>query len=273
MMACCKDSTIRVGLGVWRNPNWIGSFYPNNTKPQYMLETYSETFNTVEGNSTFHATPPIERLRSWATRTPDHFKFSFKFPQNITHKKKLYEVDEEIHLFLALLAEIRPKVGTIMIQLPPSFDSSLMNRLLRLKNVLPPTFNYAIEFRHSDFFIDPHLEIYNLIRDGVFSLVILDNRLSANNTSHSDKRKDPISIDPGQNPIVRYVDTDGSYDTGRINAWGECLKHWKKEGRKPSFFAHTESDNFAPHIAKMVYNKIWGIDDDIRFCSPQLNLF
>lgn len=272
MVTYNTDSPIKIGLGVWRNPKWVGSFYPNGTKPEFMLKTYAQTFNAVEGNTTFHAIPPIERLKSWDTQTPDRFEFAFKFPKSITHRKKLHKTDKAIHHFLNLLAEIQPKVGTIMIQLPPSFDPSLMDRLLRLSNVLPQTFDYAIEFRHPDFFTNPNLEIYDLIRGGVFSLVILDNRLGHSRNPLS-KKKDPIVIDPGPNPIVRYVDADGAYDLNRIRAWGRCLKQWKMEGRNPSFFAHTETDNYAPQIGKTIFNEIWDIKGDITFESSQLKLF
>ena len=58
--------------------------------------------------------------------TPDNFKFSIKFPEIITHEKRL-DVDKNVIFdFLEFLDKISPlkntnKLGTIIIQLPPSF--------------------------------------------------------------------------------------------------------------------------------------------------------
>jgi uncharacterized protein YecE (DUF72 family) len=133
-----------------------------------MLEIYSGIFNAVEGNTTFHALPTLGRLKTWAARTPERFEFFVKFPRSITHDKKLYRTDEDILRFLSLLKGIKSKVGTLMIQLPPSFDPSLLDRILRLKEILPTEFTYAIEFRHPDFFANPNLEIFDLVKTRCF---------------------------------------------------------------------------------------------------------
>jgi uncharacterized protein YecE (DUF72 family) len=250
-----SDRTLKVGLGVWRNPDWLGSLYPPSTPEKEMLETYASVFNAVEGNTTFHAVPTRERLRNWASRTPEGFEFFFKFPRQITHQKMLYHTDPEILTFLDVMSDIRSRVGTLMIQLPPAFNPSQIDRLLRLKDVLPPCFNYAVEFRNPGFFSNPKLKIFDLVKQGVFSLVILDNQLGfAGNRmpSHKPLRQKTVAIDPGPHPVVRYVDRDGVFNFERLAAWGSCLQHWVTEGRCPAFFAHTESDRDAPDIARLV---------------------
>ena len=256
-MICCHfEEFIPIGLGVWRNPNWLGTLYPTNTKPKDMLKTYATVFNAVEGNSTFHAVPSSRRLLAWAEQTPKTFTFFFKFPRSITHFKKLQGTDDEITYFIELLTLIRAKVGTLMIQLPPSFSPSMSDRLIRLVKFLPKTFNYAIEFRHPGFFVDPNLKIYKLIKDGIFSLVILDNRLKPTILAKNE-RKNFTPIDPGQNPIVRYVDTDENFDLERITTWGHHLQYWQQEGRRPAFFSHTQTDTKAPEIAQTLHNSLY----------------
>ena len=60
---------IRLGCPVWGCRDWAGDVYPARTPRSRWLSWYSQTFNTVEGNSTFYAIPSIEKLftrRKWS---------------------------------------------------------------------------------------------------------------------------------------------------------------------------------------------------------------
>lgn len=41
---------------------------------------------TVEGNSTFYALPSSAAGARWRDETPEHFRFCFKFPSDLTHR-------------------------------------------------------------------------------------------------------------------------------------------------------------------------------------------
>src|ERR671919_2189457 len=107
---------------------WVGIFYPDsNTK---RLRFYSEFFNTVEMDSIFY-----EKFYSKMTKgtfigmaraTPEKFQFSVKVPETITHNKRLDINKGAMVDFEEFLDKISPlktanKLGTILIQLPPSF--------------------------------------------------------------------------------------------------------------------------------------------------------
>ena len=38
-------------------------------------------------------------VQNWASRTPDNFKFTAKFPKIITHEKKFMNVENELSQF------------------------------------------------------------------------------------------------------------------------------------------------------------------------------
>ncbi|MDF4308545.1 DUF72 domain-containing protein, partial [Vibrio parahaemolyticus] len=48
---------LRLGLTMWSHNQWQQSFYGSGTKPAERLEKYAQVFHTVEGNTTFYATP------------------------------------------------------------------------------------------------------------------------------------------------------------------------------------------------------------------------
>ena len=51
---------------------------------------------------------------------PDRFRFAVKMPKAITHERRLVAADEALERFLGEIAGLGPKLGPILIQLPPS---------------------------------------------------------------------------------------------------------------------------------------------------------
>src|SRR5947207_14182553 len=78
-----------IGVSGFSYAGWKGSFYPNNLKSEGFLSYYSQRLNSVEINSSFYAPPNSAMVKSWASRTGDNFRFSFKAPTQITHILKL----------------------------------------------------------------------------------------------------------------------------------------------------------------------------------------
>src|SRR5207245_5316125 len=66
-----------------------GNCYAENLKSEQLLSYYSQRLNTVELNSSFYAPPSLAMVKSWASKTGDNFRFSFKAPRQITHILKL----------------------------------------------------------------------------------------------------------------------------------------------------------------------------------------
>ena len=108
-----------------------GVFYPN--KDTKRLRDDSQFFNTAEMDSIFY-----ERFYSQMTKstfigmvraTPEEFQFSVKLPETITHKKRLDINKGAMVDFEEFLDKISPlktanKLGTILVELPPSFTVS-----------------------------------------------------------------------------------------------------------------------------------------------------
>ena len=78
-----------VGSSGYSYKERMGSFYPEDIKPDKMLDFYSERFSTVEINNTFYRIPQRSVLEKWKKQVPEDFRFYIKTPQIITHMKKL----------------------------------------------------------------------------------------------------------------------------------------------------------------------------------------
>jgi uncharacterized protein YecE (DUF72 family) len=136
-----------LGTSGWDYPEWVGRVYPPSGAAD-RLRQYGRWFPIVEVNSTFYRLPAPSVAASWAARTPSSFRFAAKFPQTITHDRRLEGTEEELARFLAVLAPLRDagKFVAALLQLPPSlpFDPGTVERFYEL---LPRDLPVAVEFR------------------------------------------------------------------------------------------------------------------------------
>jgi uncharacterized protein YecE (DUF72 family) len=140
--------------------DWAGVFYPKGTRPGDYLAYYAKHFNAVELDTTFHAVPPVERVRTWAEVTPDDFRFCAKTPKTITHDPdvSLDRAVDAMHEFLGVMSELGPKLGVVLLQFPPSFTVREAAPLKRFIRALPPDLRYAVEFRSETWFVEQTVE-------------------------------------------------------------------------------------------------------------------
>jgi uncharacterized protein YecE (DUF72 family) len=86
---------------------------------------------------------------------PEDFRFSVKLPKAITHEQRLSKVEDLLSRFLEEVSYLGPKLGPLLVQLPPSFafDASAVGRFFER---LRKTFNgpVACEPRHHTWFTD-----------------------------------------------------------------------------------------------------------------------
>jgi len=143
----------RLGTQSWSYfPDWVGSFYPPRTQSADALGFYSQVFDTVEVNATFHALPRESTVRGWYERSTPDFTFALKFPRQITHDALLErpQVEAPTAELIRLARRLEDKCGPLLLQLPPSFGRSPANRraLDAFLELIPEDVQLAIELRH-----------------------------------------------------------------------------------------------------------------------------
>jgi uncharacterized protein YecE (DUF72 family) len=159
-----------VGTSGFSYPEWKGRFYPARLPARQMLPYYGAHFRTVEINYTFKRLPTLALLQTWAAAVPASFRFTLKAPEQITHRKRLKDVDGSLATFLEIARALRRRLGPLLFQLPPQFKKDLP-RLQAFLGLLPPRRRVAFEFRHPSWFDD---EVFGALREHRVALCLAD---------------------------------------------------------------------------------------------------
>jgi uncharacterized protein YecE (DUF72 family) len=194
--------TIRIGTAAWTLPRQHAAHFTIPEDPAAShLERYASRLNCVEINSSFHRPHMRKTWERWAATTPANFRFAVKIPRTITHEAKLINTGALLQAFLdqanGLNAGPVPKLGPLLIQLPPSlqFDAGLAHEFFTTLRELH-TASVVLEPRHATWF-SPQAD--RLLRD--FDIA----RAAADPPKGS-----PLAAHPGGSPHLRYYRLHGS---------------------------------------------------------------
>lgn len=143
-----RKARVIVGTSGWWYDHWRGVFYPSEMEPREWFHHYTRSFDTVEINSSFYRLPFENMVKGWAKRAPEDFTFTLKMWRRITHLKKLKDVAKDLEIFLNRIEPLKPYLGAVLYQLPPSLkiDLALLEEFLK---TLPENLDQAVEFRHT----------------------------------------------------------------------------------------------------------------------------
>ena len=112
-----RTSTLRIGTAGWSLPAAVRNDFPPGDS---LLERYAHVFDAVEINSSFYRPHQIKTYARWAASTPADFRFAVKMPREITHERRLVNVDAILGGFLSEAAGLGDKLGAVLVQLAPS---------------------------------------------------------------------------------------------------------------------------------------------------------
>jgi uncharacterized protein YecE (DUF72 family) len=257
-----------IGLTQWGFKEWKGNFFTDDAAPDQFLNQYASVFNAVEGNTTFYRAPTPETVERWGEQVPPHFKFCFKFPQSITHYKRLKNVTEEVISFLDLFQPIRSKLGPFHIQLSSQFSYNEIDKLEELIEALPGHLSFAVEVRHEDFYDkgrkERHLD--DLLSSYGINRVVFDTRrlhgLKSEDPSvvkaRQRKPKLPVRFDStGANPFIRYVGgNEVIQNESYLKEWAIIIANWIRDGKHPYIFIHSPDTLHAPGLARFFHREL-----------------
>lgn len=109
---------VYVGQAGWSVPKGVASHF--GTEGSH-LNRYAGTLNGVEINTTFYRPHKPETFERWAASVPAGFRFAVKAPREITHFRRLRDVDAVLDEFLEQTAHLGDRRGPLLFQLPPAF--------------------------------------------------------------------------------------------------------------------------------------------------------
>ncbi|WP_163577995.1 DUF72 domain-containing protein [Halomonas faecis] len=260
---------------MWANADWRGTLYPPHAGSDGHLADYARVFSAVEGNTTFYSgAPRPETVAAWARQTPPHFRFCFKLPALLTHRRRLVGVGSAVDAFLEALAPLHDRLGPVMVQLPRDFGADELPQLESLLSRWPAAIPCGVEGRHRDFFHKGMAEqAFNrlLITHGV-NRVMLDVRplfapphedRSGLAKARQEKPKCPLHVlSTATEPVVRFIGhSEEATNLARFQPWIDQFALWIKQGKTPFLFVHTPDNRQAPQLARALYSQLSGALD------------
>ena len=152
-------SKIHVGTAGWSIPRKEKPRFPPG---ESLFTRYAKVLRAVEINSTFYRPHRASTFERWAASVPRAFRFSVKIPRAITHDQRLSGSAKLLKTFLADLAPLGPRLGCLLVQLPPSlaFDARVVRAFL---TALRKQYDrgIALEPRHVSWFGAPADSLLN----------------------------------------------------------------------------------------------------------------
>ncbi|WDH24018.1 DUF72 domain-containing protein [Pseudomonas chlororaphis] len=255
-----------LGCPSWSENAWREYLYPESARPTDFLGLYCQVFNAVEGNTTFYARPAEATVQRWAQTMPEHFRFTAKFPGDISHGGDLREQLGAAESFLQLLSPLGERVSPLWLQLPASFTPQRLAELAGFIDGLERPL--AVEVRHRDFFAkgDAERMLNRLLLDRGVERICLDPRALFSCTSsepsvlHAQSKKPKVPPRPAaftQFPQVRFIGhPELEANDPFLVPWIDKVAGWVEEGRTPYIFLHTADNRLAAELARRFHARL-----------------
>jgi uncharacterized protein YecE (DUF72 family) len=259
---------LHVGCAMWAHTAWQGRLLPHPLAPRERLRAYASWCNSVEGNTTFYATPSAATVSSWAEQTAPDFRFLLKLPKQITHERRLADTDGPLRDFLDVIAPLGPRVHALWVQLPASFGPSDLGALAAFLHRAPRGIRCTVEVRHPAFFEDPRWErrLERVLDDVGAEWTSFDTTDLFAAAPTSDAEREAWAKKPRLprrsraltgHPVVRYIGRDSAQNTAEgWRHWTGTVADWLREGRSPTVFIHTPDNNEALTLARRFHDEV-----------------
>jgi uncharacterized protein YecE (DUF72 family) len=263
-----------IGCPIWANKSWVGSFYPEGTKPSEYLPVYAQQLNTVEGNTTFYAVPSRATLQKWVEETPDTFRFCPKIPRTISHSGSLVKGSAEARQFFDTMSQLGSRLGPFFLQLPPAYPPAMLEDLREFLASWPVEGQLAVEVRHLGWFNSPHQDaLQTLLASRRMARVMIDTRpirglegeavLQGSvyeRLLQARERKPnlPIVATPtAPFTFLRYIGhPDMEHNRPYLDEWSAQLSDWLKAGLDAYVFCHCPDESLDPRLCRELHDRI-----------------
>jgi len=159
-----------VGTSGYSFADWVGTFYPADTKTSGMFAQYVRHFDIVELNFTYYRIPTPRTLEAIAGKSPPGFSFWVKANQETTHRQNRTVAPE----FVEALSPLRTadKLAGVLMQFPQSFGRTKENRRYLAAAIEDfASVPLAVEFRHRSW---DHQATFTSLADRNVTLVVPD---------------------------------------------------------------------------------------------------
>jgi uncharacterized protein YecE (DUF72 family) len=265
--------SVHLGTQGWNYDAWVGSFYPPRTRATEFVTVYARAFDTVEVDSTFYAVPSAKTVRGWAARTPAHFRFALKMPQEVTHERRLRGCADVARAFLDRARELDDKLAAVLLQFGPDFTPAELPALAEFLPTLPPDIRFAVEFRHRGWIYDGVLAL--LGEHGV-ALALTDGKWIP--------RKQMFALAERPTADLVYVRWLGNREivdfsrvqvdrTRELEGWAAVIARLERDGRTIYGYFNNHFSGHSPASARDLQRLLHQSPVDPEQLGEQMTLF
>lgn len=220
---------LHIGTSGFSYKDWKGLFYPEKLPAAQWLSYYARHYDTVEINATFYRYFERSTFAKWRDQTPADFRFTLKAPREITHVRRLHDIDQQLERFTESIVDLRAKIAVLLWQFPPSFkydDADSLTALVTFLRRLPDDYRQVIEFRHQSWFKE---EVYEAL-----------NNLNAGFVINDSSRFPAAEVLTGDLAYLRFHGPTrlyaSSYDTAALLRWAKKIREWLQRGAVYTYF-------------------------------------
>ncbi|KAK6027940.1 hypothetical protein OSTOST_06025 [Ostertagia ostertagi] len=243
---------VHIGLGTRGKGEWVGTLYPRGAKEPDYLHYYGHSFNAIEVGSTFYGLPKELDIKRWKNQVPPDFLFCPKYPQIVTHVKKLLGADDEAGEFLDRIGSLGEKLGPIFLLPSPAMTLNDLPAIHRFIDRIPKAYKVFLELRHPSFFVEGlPTRLLSFLREQRRGLVITDTA-GRRDVAHMHLTVPEV--------YVRFVgNLLHPTDFLRIDDWVQRIKKWKNEGlEQVYFFIHQDRGLYGPKLVAYMIEQLEG---------------
>ncbi len=267
---------VYVGTSGWKYPDWLGSFYPADLKPQDMIQYYARYFRAVEIDSTYYTIPARSVVAGWKENTPPGFVFAAQVPGVITHQKVMKDCQHELTTFLNSVELLGDRLGPLLLQFPYFNRNTFASRaqfdklLLPFLKTLPREFKFAVEIRNKNWISWDFLEI---LRDHSVAFVVIAQAWMPS----IDVLARALDLLCGDFFYARFIgdrkevkaqrwDNLSEDKTSELIVWIEELKKIADRASRTYAFFNNHYAGFAPGSVKL-FHELW--HKEPKRCEPE----
>ncbi len=265
-----------LGTQGWAYPDWVGTMYDAGTRPDRFLRAYAREFGTVEVDSTWYGTPPLERVRAWRATVPPTFTFALKVPREITHERRLIGCAELIDEFVASALAFESQLEGALLQMPPDFAPEGMDALLAFLPRLREGIRWTVEVRDPAWFGEPLPRLRDALGSRGIALAVTDGTFVP-----LDTMLEQLESPTAEHAYLRWLgvrDAVTKYDkvifdrSDRLRRWARAVKIAAPRLRRVSGYVNNHYAGHSPAVVRAFYAEL-GIPHDVPPRIEQTSLF
>lgn len=242
---------IRVGCAKWGRKDWVGKIYPKGTKEGDFLEHYARHFNCIELNATFYRMPTQKQTEGWRSKVGEDFRFCPKYTDQITHIRRLKDVEGTVERFYEGISGFGKNLGPIFLLPHPGMGPKTLETIEAFIEAQPDDIELFIELRHKDWFANTE------VLDTLFSF-LEKNKVGAVITDSSGRRDCVHMRLTTPEAFIRFVG-NGLHPTDytRCDDWINRIGQWRDQGiQSVYFFMHQHEELHSPELCKYLIEKM-----------------